>query len=178
LISLSRKKNRDNATSIVRGSSGPDPHETDRVELAADAAVRTAGRVCVVIERRPPRASDVVADVNTLLHSLQHDMLPAVGAILALIAFTLGLPSLAALIVWKAVLGSRPIRLLDAVLIFAVSAPTACGFYGHYAGPVALLVVADPEARAAGIFWAVLVGVTVTGLFCWRSHRRRPTPVN
>jgi hypothetical protein len=177
LISLSRKKNRDNATSIVRGSSGPDPRETDRVELAADAAVRTAGRVCVVIERRPPRASDV-ADVYTFLHALQHDILPAAAGIIALIAFTSGLSSLAALIVWKAVLGSRPIRLLDAVLIFAVSAPTACGFYGHAMGPVAMMVVSYPEMRVAGIFWAVLVGVTVTGLFCWRSHRRRPTPVN
>lgn len=78
-----------------------------------------------------------------------------------------------ALATWKLVFRSQPLRLGGSLLILAVSMSSACGLYGHgQAGPVVLLAFEHPSAWEPLGVQALVVGVVVTGLFVWWSHRR------
>jgi hypothetical protein len=100
------------------------------------------------------------------------NIVAVVGGFLAVIIFTAGLSLVVGFLTWKLVLGSRPLRVGGSVLVFVVSALSAIGIYGHAVAPAVILLFILPEARRAAVFWMLLVGVAVTCLFIWRSHRR------
>jgi hypothetical protein len=85
---------------------------------------------------------------QSLMTYITESILPlveALGALLFFIPIMSVLSFFAALLTWKFVLRSTPLRLGGSVLILAVSASSACGVYGHIAGPVAWLAFAAPS---------------------------------
>jgi hypothetical protein len=103
---------------------------------------------------------------------IRDTIVPAVGGFVFMVLFCAGLSFVVALTTWKLVLHSKPIRWAGGLLIFVLSASSACGFYGHAAGPVIYLftVLEEREGKQSAISWAVLVGIVVTGLLLWRSR--------
>jgi hypothetical protein len=103
-------------------------------------------------------------------------LLPGVGTWLSFTAFVSFLSFFVALLTWKLVLHSKPLRLGGSVLIFVVSASSSCGAYGHIAGPVAFLVFWSPSYWETWAREALVAGVAVTCLFAWWSRRRMHRP--
>jgi hypothetical protein len=108
------------------------------------------------------------------------EWLDAALGVLLVVALGLTPSLLVALLTWKLILHSRPLRLGGSGLLFVVSALSAFGFYGH-AGPVpavVLLLFFETEVRWPTFFFMITAGLVMAGLFFWWSHREHDRVVD